>query len=186
VRWDGQVGLDMNFGAPRMELRQPRESTASPARVRALFARRSVWLRGTHWLVAYPGRWRLELADGLAVRDTHSVKRLDSAVARLQGEILDGIAIEPRTGRTEFFFDLGSRIIARWPGIQAPEGDGELWSLNSRSRFVALLAGGRYDTGPLSSAPTDPRPIGTADWLVVARDARRHRGILGKLHEAAG
>jgi hypothetical protein len=171
----------MNFGAPRIELRQPRKSKARSARVRAMFARRGVFLRGTHWLVAYPGRWRLETADGLAVRDTHSAKRLDIAVARLGGELLDGLAIDPRTGRTEFFFDLGSRITVRWPRARASVGEAELWSLHNRSRFVAVFAGGRYDTGPLSRAATDPRPIGTSDWLVVARDAKRERGILRKL-----
>jgi hypothetical protein len=171
----------MNFGAPRMELRQPRQSVARSARVRATFARRGVWLRGTHWLVVYPGRWRLQLGDGLAVRDTHSAKRLDIAAAQLRGEFLDGIAIHPQTGRTEFFFDLGGRITARWPRAEAPE-DGELWSLHNRSRFVAVFAGGRYDTGPLNTAATNPRPIGTSDWLVVTHDAKRQRGIFGKLH----
>jgi hypothetical protein len=175
----------MNFGAPRMELRQPRQSEARSACVRATFERRGVWLRGTHWLVVYPGRWRLQLGDGLAVRDTHSAKRLDIAAARLGGEFLDGIAIHPQTGRTEFFFDLGGRITARWPRAEAPE-DGELWSLHNRSRYVAVFGGGRYDTGPLNNAATNPRPIGTSDWLVVARGAKRQRRILGKLQGPAG
>ncbi len=186
VRWDRQVGLDMNFGAPRLELRQPHQSTARSARVRAMFARRGVYLRGTHWLVAYPGRWRMELADGLAVRDTHAAKRLDMAVARLGGELLDGLAIHPRTGRTEFFFDLGGRITVRWPRAQGPEPEAELWSMHSTSRFVAVFAGGQYDTGPLRQAATPSKPIGTSDWLVVARSDKRERHILQQLHAAAG
>ena len=185
VRWDAQVGLDMNLGAPRMELRQPRQSAARSARVRAAFARRAVYLRGTHWLVAYPGRWRVDLADGLAVRDTHSAKRLDMAVARLGGELLDGLAINPGTGQTEFFFDLGGRISVRWPRGRTPEPAAELWSMHSRSRFVAVFAGGQYDTGPLNQATSSPRPVGTSDWLVVARSAKREHGILEKLRTAA-
>jgi len=174
----------MNFGAPRMEVRQPRESTVRSPRVRAHFARRGVWLRGTHWLVVYPGCWRLDLADGLRVRDTHSAKRLDMAVSRLKGELLDGIAIHPRTGRTEFFFDLGGRIIARSPSGEPFTEARELWSLHDRTRFVAVFAGARYDTGPLDRAAADPQPIGTSDWLVVARNAKRQREILAMVREA--
>ena len=145
VRWDRQVGLDMNFGRPHMELRQPRESLSRSPRVRAHSARRGVHLHGTHWLVVYPGRWRLTLADGLTVRDTSSAKRLDMAVARLSGELLEGIAIHSQTGRTDFFFDLGGHMTVRWPRAHAADKDHELWSLHSRSRFVAVFAGGDYD-----------------------------------------
>jgi hypothetical protein len=176
----------MNFGAPRMELREPQQSSARSPRVRAEFARRHVFLRGTHWLVVYPGRWRLAISDGLVVRDTHSAKRLDMAVARLDGEMLEGLAIHPRTGRTEFFFDLGGRLTVRWPSAAAPDDEAELWSLHSRSRFVSVFAGGRYDTGPLSGAATNPRPIGASDWLVVAPDVERTRGILERLRAPAG
>ena len=107
-------------------------------------------------------------------------------MARLEGEMFDGLAVHPRTSQTELFFDLGGRITVRWPRAEAPAGEGELWSLHSRSRFVAVYAGGKYDTGPLSRAATNLAPMGASDWLVIARDAQRHRRILGKLLHAAG
>jgi len=176
----------MNFGRPRLELRQPRESAARSPRVRAHLARRGVHLHGTHWLVVYPGRWRLTLADGLTVRDTSSAQRLDMAVARLSGELLEGIAIHSQTGRTDFFFDLGGHITVRWPRAHAADKEHELWSLHSRSRFVAVFAGGGYDTGPLSIAGDNPRPVGTSGWLVVARSRRLERSISSTLRGAAG
>lgn len=176
----------MNFGSPRMEVREPMESTARSPRVRAHFARRGVHLRGTHWLVAYPGRWRLSLAEGLTVRDTSSAKRLDMAVARLRGEFLEAIAIHPHTGRTEFLFDLGAQLSVRWRGAPADQGKHELWSLHNQSRFVGVFSGGKYDTGSLRSTTDSPRRVGTSDWLIVARRTPQARKALGKLQETAG
>lgn len=186
VRWDRQIGLDMNFGAPRMELRQPTVSTARSPRVRAQFARRGVYLRGSHWLVAHPGRWRLALADGLTVRDTASAKRLDIATARLEGELLEGLAIDRQSGRTEFFFDLGARLTVQAPRAYSSDPDLELWSLHSRSRFVAVFAGGSYDTGPLSTNGGDRQPLGDKGWIVVARSAKLERKLLRRLRVGAG
>jgi hypothetical protein len=176
----------MNFGAPHMTLREPRESTSGSPRLRAHFARRGVHLRGTHGLVAYPGRWRLVLADGLTVRDTSSAKRLDMAVARLRGELLEAIAIDPRSGRSEFFFDLGARLTVRWPhGAPAAREEHGLWSLHDRSRVVAIFVGGKYDTCSLRTAAENPRPIGTSDWLIVARRASLERKVRGEVQQAA-
>ena len=185
VRWDGQVGLDMNFGEPHMVVRQPRKSDSSSARVRALFARRAVFLRGTHALVAYPGCWRLRTSDGAVVRESHSVKRLNSAVGRLSGEIPVGLAIDPFTGRSEFFFDLGGRVSVRWPPGVAIDDDAELWSMHSRSRYVAVFAGGRYATGSRRVAAEERKPFHATTWLVLARSKRRERAILRQL-EAEG
>jgi hypothetical protein len=176
----------MNFGLPRMEIRQPSVSEARSARVRELFARRAVFLHGTHWLVIHPRGWRLQTATGLSVRDTDSAKRLNVAVAQLDGEMLDGVAIHPLTGRTEFFFDLGGRITVRWPRTIPAQGEAELWSLHGGSRFLAVFAGGRYDTGALTRASIDPRPIGTSQWLVVARSVKQERRIHRELSAAVG
>jgi hypothetical protein len=58
--------------------------------------------------------------------------------------------------------------------------------MHSQSRFVAVFAGGQYATGPLNQTSTNPRPIGTSDWLVVARSAKREQDILKQLRVAAG
>jgi hypothetical protein len=146
-----------------------------------MFARRAVYLRGTHWFVAYPGRWRLELADGLAVRDTDSGRRLDMAVARLCGELLDAVAIHLPTSRTEMFFDLGGHVTVRWPRGWKRDSGGELWSLHNTSRFVALLPGGLYDTGTLKQSGENPVPLNGSGWLVVARSKRRERELRSHL-----
>lgn len=185
VRWDRQVGLDMNFGVPHLEIREPRTGAAKSARVRALFARRGVYLRGTHWLVMSPATWRLELADGLVVRDTSSAKRLDVAVARLDGEKLDGITVHARTGTTIFYFDLGARIVVRSPAGYDVS-DSELWSINNEHRVVTVLGGGLYETGSVTKAtqPAVPIDADASDLIIVARSARLHREIAKKLQLA--
>ncbi len=176
VRWDSQVGLDMNFGPPRMETREPRRITGGSPRVRAQFARRAIYLRGSHWLVVSPGTWRLVLADGLSVRDTSSAKRLDMAVARLNGEMLDGVSVDGHTGASVFHFDLGAQIFVR--GRLGRSDDTELWSLSSRARVVEIHAGGRYRSGSVKRPMEHEVAIGSQ--VVVARNARARDAMLGK------
>ncbi len=109
------------------------------------------------------------------------------AVARLEGEQLEGIAILHRTGETGFCFDLGARLVAPRFGSHEADDDPELWTLHdrSRSRFVAAYAGERYDTGPLSTAGRPAVQIAASRWLVVAPTARRSREILEELRNAA-
>ena len=175
----------MNFGSPSMEVRQPRTSKARSPAVRALFAQRGVYLRGTHWLLISPASWRLSLADGLVVRDTSSSKRLDMAVARLHGEKLDGLSISPGNGATTFYFDLGARIIVR-PNARS-SAESELWSLNDRSHVVAVGPGGMYSYGTVKRSPEPTIPIAAHDSeaIVVARTAKVRREILTRLREAA-
>ena len=164
-----------------MQLREPRTSTAKSAAVRNLFKRRSVYLRGTHWLVVSPASWRLDLADGLSVRDTSSSRRLDVAVARLEGEKLDGLSIAVRSGMTTFYFDLGARLTVR--ASAGSPAESELWSLNNRAHVVAIASGGLYSYGSVKKSPEPSTPINGAGltWLVVARTAKIRSDILGKL-----
>jgi len=179
------MGLDVQFGAPAMEIREPRRSDARSARVRALFARRSVHLRGTHWLLVSPKCWRLSLADGLSVRDSSSTRQLDMAMARFAGEQLDGLAISVRTGATTFYFDLGAQLAVRSPTRGAH--DSELWSLNNRRHVVCVGAGGVYSFGSVKQSPDPSTPLSVHDSgvLVVARTAFLKRRILGMFPQAA-
>jgi hypothetical protein len=140
-------------------------------------------LRGSHWLVLYPGRWRLELADGLVVRDSSSAKQLDMAVARVGGEKLNAVAIDSRTGSTTFYFDLGGLIVARGgkaSGSAEPDEPDELWSLHAGSRYVSVYSGGGYATGSTSSAQTEIMSLDAQKPVIVARNARLRSEILKK------
>ena len=108
------------------------------------------------------------------------------AASRLAGEKLEGIAVHPKSGRTEFFFDLGARVTVRSVSIEgaSEHDDQELWAMHDRTRFVAMFSGGAYDTGSLRRAAEKPLPLVGSDWIVVAR-ARERRKVLGKLPGAA-
>jgi len=164
VRWDNQVGLDMNFGVPKMEVEEPKVSSAHSERVRALFARRRVFFRGTHWLVITPFTWSIQLADGLRASASSSAKRQDIVCHRLAGEKLTAIQISPTSGRTQFYFDLGAKITVRGEHV-SPFDEDDLWSLHARARgrFVAVHGGGGYRAGSLRGTGDGTHPI-------VARD----------------
>src|SRR5512145_495925 len=108
VRWDNQVGLDMNFGNPHLVIRHPRSSASKSPRVQALAARRRVHLHGTHWLQVAPEAWEIVLADGTRARRGASARQCDIACARLSGERLLDVEIDTKTGASEFRFDLGA------------------------------------------------------------------------------
>jgi hypothetical protein len=160
----------MNFGAPRLEVREPRVGTSKFPRVRQLFAQRGVYLEGTHWLVAAPEAWRLRLADGLEVRRASSAKRQDMAVARLTGEKIRAIEIDSHTGATRFHFDLGATLEVR-PPRQSDGEEFELWSLHAPGkRYVAVSADGLYRTGSIHKADATLQPIrkpGMREALVI-------------------
>jgi len=175
----------MNFGPPRMKVREPRKAAGTSERVKKLFARRLVMLRGSHWLVLYPGRWRLELLDGLIVRDTSSPKKLDMATARLGGEKLTGLTIDPRTGTTVFYFDLGARLIARASSKGGDASEQELWSVHVNGRYVSIYAGGQYAFGATSAATTETMPINGSEVLVIAKSPAVRRALADTLRRAA-
>lgn len=162
VRWDNQVGLDMNFGAPKMEIHQPRVSHARSERVRALFARRRVFLHGTHWLCITPFTWSIQMPDGQRVTASSSAKRQDTLCQRLGGEKLAAIRIDSHSGRTLFYFDLGAKIVVRGERVR-PFAEYELWSLHARGRFVAVHGGGGYRAGSLRGNGDGTHPILTSD-----------------------
>ena len=180
-----QVGLDMRFGAPRMEVREPRNLTDASPRIRAHFARRGVSLRGTHWLDMEPGCWRLELADGTRVRDSSPVRQLDRAVAKLEGEKLEGLIVDVRTGASVLYFDLGARIVIRRRRADAERQ--ELWSLNNSVRVVEVYSDGSYRIGSVRRT-LDPHASLVANHehtLIMTRTAKLARRIRTELRAGA-
>lgn len=159
VRWDNQVGLDLNLGPPSMVLedRAPHRN-ASPGS-RGSVPHRHVYLKGSHWLCVTPGFWRIELAEGLKVRATSSAKAQDMACARLKGERLKSVRIDARTSHTVFSFDLGGVISVSARGELEDEYD-ELWTLHGPGRVaVSIHAKGHYRVGSTRSIDASKRSI---------------------------
>src|SRR5690349_10006302 len=145
IRWDRQIGLRLDFGKPWLHRREPRRTAARSKRVRALFQRRLVTLRGSHYLWIAPEAFRLVPSGGRPVRRSSSAKAADRALAQLRGEALIGVSIDPNSGNTTFHFDLGGRIDAIRPPGWGHDPSDELWSLwGPRNRVLAVYAGGYY------------------------------------------
>lgn len=179
VRWDNQVGLDMNFGPPTMTIDEPRASTARSPRVRAMFARRRVFLHGTHRLFADPFTWRIRLSDGFSASSSSSARRKKIACHRLSGEKLQAIVIDCRSGRTEFLFDLGASVRIRG-SRETPTEDSDRWSLHARKRgrFVAVHAGGAYRSGSVRGTGDGVHPFQLTEGaakLVIGKVANAFR-----------
>src|SRR5688572_17465291 len=82
VEWEPQLGLKLSFGEPFLSIREPHESGAKFARVRRMFAHRSVTVRGRWWLWALCGRWSLALGDApLRVTPSTSLRRKREALS---------------------------------------------------------------------------------------------------------
>ena len=182
VRWDAQVGLHLDCGAPRLESDGMWQRRVLPRGATKLVARRVVRVLGTHWLWFAPRAWRIDLADGLTVSDTSSTRARDAACERLKGEMLVRVRIDVSNSASVFEFDLGSSI-----AVGAPRGTRstarnrlELWSLHApRERFVAGYAGGYFSIG--STRGQDPPPVPLAprpragDEIVIELTKRHSR-----------
>src|SRR5690349_20644777 len=57
VHWQPHVNLSMNFGKPRLTIREPKRSTARSKAVRLQFSHRLVTVRGDWWLWLFSTRW---------------------------------------------------------------------------------------------------------------------------------
>lgn len=186
VRWDGNVGLDLNFGQPRLVIREPRAQRPGHPRENAGLARRGAHLHGTRWLVCHPGHWRLAVGRDAPVRDTSSSRRLDLAVARLRGEMLVAVGVQPGAGVTRFHFDLGSSIEVRRRARAALAQREELWSVTARARCATVHGTGCVAIEPIAGPPAEARQLPPDEWIVVATDLAAERRMLTALRRAAG
>jgi hypothetical protein len=141
----GYLNLSMNFGKPSLKIAEPK--TVLPTRsqrVRELFARRRVTVRGQWWLWLQSCWWKLTAFDETATR-TSSNRRIDKVTADLDGQKLTGIEICERTGLTRFTFDLGDILeCRRWDMKELAE----VWNLYQPNGRVLVV----WNDGSLSQA----------------------------------
>jgi hypothetical protein len=104
--------LTMEFGPPRLLVRQPMQSQTESRRVRRSLAQRRVHVRGRWHLWIYGCDWSLRL-NGKVVGDSSTKKRIDRATSALEGQELVAVKISDRGARTSFVFDLGGELETR-------------------------------------------------------------------------
>ncbi len=131
--------MTLEFGRPLLEIRNPIRSKSRSTKVRKLLSRRSVAIHGKWHLWIYDCDWIVR-AKGKRVGDSGSPLTYRRAAEKLDGQKLVGIAIDPRSTRTQFDFDLGGSLETR-----ACNRDGEQWMLKEPSgHWFTVRADGRY------------------------------------------
>jgi len=156
ARWDHQLGLDLNFGQPRLLIRQPYPTKSAARSVQAAAARRLATVRGTFWLWALVGRWRITLPDNRQATASSSVWTKDVICKHFEGERVKSVQVDARSGRTRISFDLGSTLdLWRIPSAHREE----IWSLYAPRGWVLTVRGdGTYSYGR-GSAKDKWKPI---------------------------
>jgi hypothetical protein len=102
--------LTLEFGVPRLEVREPRVPVreVSP-RVQRQLARRVVRVRGRWHLWIFCCEWFVR-ANGKLVGDWTTPRRIDRAARELNGQKLRVVRVGLRGARTYFSFDLGAEL----------------------------------------------------------------------------
>ena len=138
LRYNRHVNLSMNFGKPSLRIREPYNTDSKFEAVRQMAGRRQVTVQGEWWLWIFSCYWRLT-SNGLALATgSSSFRRIERAMAQLEGQKLTSVEVDPKTGTTGFFFDLGCVLRCR---RFERETDAELWMLYKPSRYVLSIHG---------------------------------------------
>jgi len=149
--------LTMEFGTPRLEIREPiAASKGSYAKVRKALARRNVSLHGEWHLWIYCCDWEV-LSKGKRIASSSRRITKRRAAAVLNGQKLIRFSILPGKVLCTFEFDLGAILKAR-----PFDKKSEQWLLyGPRHSVLVVRADGRYKY-QRSDAPEDSgkwRPI---------------------------
>ena len=141
--------LTFEFGQPHLRIDEPREPKreVSP-RVRKMFARRLIHVRGDWHLWIYCCDWFVSEREKV-VGDCSSKSRIQRAAWALDGQKLVAVTIVPRGRRSVFEFDLGGRL-----ETMPYNRDCEQWMLFDPSgRVLTFRADKMYSYHPADRSP---------------------------------
>ena len=146
VHWERYLNLSMSFGQPHLVVHEPYESESPSARIRQIHAHRKVVVRGEWWLWIFAAYWKLSLHDTEAVTFSSSNRRIQRALALLDGQKLEKVEVKASTGATRFTFDLGGVLdVHRFE----PNSDSDLWTLYTPTDYALSVLG----TGAIEYEP---------------------------------
>lgn len=134
--------LTLEFGAPRLVVREPFQSTSASPKVRRSLARRNVYVAGDWHLWIYCCEWQVE-SGGRVIGDSSSTRRIQNAVRSLDGQRLIDVTLSPKGARTRFVFDLGATL-----STKPYDRKSEQWMLYMPSgQVLTFRADRRYSLG---------------------------------------
>jgi hypothetical protein len=132
--------ITMEFGQPRLEIREP-----VPRARHAALRRRTVTVRGGHHLWIEQCSWKIledtrEIAHSESSRDD-----IAKALARIDGQILQELRVQPSNGTCTLGFEHRMLIVlSRFRDWR--DGD-QMLSLHAPETVLTLCAGGRLEFG---------------------------------------
>jgi hypothetical protein len=132
IDWDRQFNLSLNFGAPALSIHPVRRS------------KRIVTPRGCWKLWVFCAYWTISLDGTAAATGASSVRRIMTAMARLDGQAFITSAVDSRNGRTVLNFDLGGSLeIRRWTDSK----EYEMWILSRpRRRYLTVRSDAHFQS----------------------------------------
>ena len=158
VDWDPPVNLSLNFGKPRLKIREPiRDRPGRSPALRLAYSHRQIVVRGQWWLWLFWSRWTLSIRGLEPVRSTSSRRRIQPALRLLDGQRLVDATLLSRA-RTRFEFDLGAVLDVRGLDNHTDEA---VWSLyQPRGRILSIRTDDSFSFGP-GNKPSKYQPIET-------------------------
>jgi hypothetical protein len=147
--------LSMSFGKPSLHIQEPHATKSKSEIVRKLAAKRIVRPRGQWRLWLTCCYWRLSSEEKQAATGSSSVRRIECAMAQLNGQKLISVRVEPATGATRFSFDLGGVLNCR---RFEKNSNLELWILYKPSGYCLSIHGnGTFSHQRGSTKPKEKR-----------------------------
>jgi hypothetical protein len=132
--------LTLEFGLPKLSIREPHDTSASIVqRTRTSAQRRIVSVHGEWHLWIYCSDWYVT-RFGQLIGDSTTLRRRKHAAQELDGQMLTHVSVSPENGASTFTFDLGAQLIT------APyDQESEQWFLYEPTGYVfSMRADGCY------------------------------------------
>jgi hypothetical protein len=152
------TSLTMEFGKPRIEIREPRtpQGPVSKKLRETFFERRHVQIIGEWHLWICWSDWTL-YKKGKRVGDSSTRRSMEPAVNFLDGQKLIRFSISPRRVQSIFVFDLGATLKV----TQSDESSDQWMIFGPAKKVLALRADGRY------SYDRSDRPVDEKKWKPI-------------------
>lgn len=152
VQWEHQLNMSISFGSPRLRIREPYSSKSQNRFIREIASFRNVVVKGEWWLWIYCAFWRIVIPSVVIAKSSSPLCIKRKAMARLNGQRLVDIRVDPHSGSTEFEFDLGAILQAR-PFEKG--NDADVWTLYKPNGYVLGVKGNGTFTHARGTTPQD-------------------------------
>jgi hypothetical protein len=133
----------MEFGEPRLEIREP-----IPSAKHKLFHRRRVTVRGDHHLWIEQCDWTITEAGVEIAHSESDDKTIARALLQIDGQLLEVLEIWPIDGECELTFEHKMLIRLKRYEYEGADPSSCLWHLFAPESIISLCGDGKLLYGP--------------------------------------